>query len=706
MSSVIAGKYEVLEELGASAAGTTYKVRHTLLDSIFTLTVLPDGLSQDPARLGRVQRAVRSAFELKHDHIVRLLDLGCEGDRYHLVEAFAEADTLEHALRQRRAFSAGDALQLAWQLADALAYAHERGVVHGALTPANVLVERAAVPRVLLSGFVVAAVAASEHELVPALAGYTAPERLAAADGAQPDPRSDVFALGLLLFEMLEGTGFFAGKSPDAIADILRDTSGPLLPRFSRIAPSGVSAVVARAIRRAPADRQQGMTQLRRELDACLQRLDRSPGETSVAVDVTPSVPAPPPKSVETPVQAPRAVESRGSVPKSAESAVRRPVTVITPRAPRPEPVDAPMAEASRDEAVAVRPSRGRPIVVGSAAVAFDESMPNLAPEQVGMTAERIVARQLLAAAGVRPGVRRRIPVASGALVLVALVFGWLVFRPSKKMPAAPTEIPAVAEVAPAATPSVVAATAKTARVEPSPVAAAPLAPSEDGMSEPPAVQEQVALARPPVAPEPPMARDLPPRITKSRPGKDAPVNVLEGSAVDFSVTATDGTPAGRLAYAWSLDGERVSKRPTWRFVAPPASTGTTHQVEVEVTDGAGQKAPLSWSIAVSPRMTEANVREWLARLATAWERKDVAALRLYGIVTNDDQADEVRRWVSRHAGYHVAFREETIRAQGQYASVAVDRVDLDGAGRTISSRRESYELEKRASGFIVLRAR
>src|SRR5438093_987672 len=112
MSTLIAGKYEVLETLGESAAGTTYRVRHTLLDSILTLTVLPDGLALDTERLGRVQRAVRSAFELKHERIVRVLDLGCEGDRYHLVEAAVEADPLGRVLRERGALSAGDALQL------------------------------------------------------------------------------------------------------------------------------------------------------------------------------------------------------------------------------------------------------------------------------------------------------------------------------------------------------------------------------------------------------------------------------------------------------------------------------------------------------------------------------------------------------------------------------------------------------------------
>src|SRR5438132_8785973 len=270
--TVIGGKYEVLEELGDGAAGTAYKVRHALLDTLLSVTVLPAALTDDPRQLALVQDAVRQAFGLRHDHIVPVLDFGEEGERYYLVEAFVDAEPLDRVLRDGKPLAPSDALHVARQLADALAYAHERGVVHGALTPATVRFHREAPPRAMLSGFATASAAAR----VP----YSAPERLA---GTTDDARSDVFALGLLLFEMLEGKRFFAGSDEES-RDILLHGDGPLLPQFSRIVPSGVSGLVGRALRRSPAHRQQSMAQVRSEIDACLRRLGERSAEAKAPV--------------------------------------------------------------------------------------------------------------------------------------------------------------------------------------------------------------------------------------------------------------------------------------------------------------------------------------------------------------------------------------------------------------------------------------
>src|SRR5436309_8808020 len=158
--TLIAGKYEVLEALGDGAAWETYTVRHALLDTLLSVTVLPAALTDDPRQLALVQDAVRQAFGLRHDRIVPVLDFGEEAKRYYLVEAFVDAEPLDRVLRDGKPLAPTDALHVARQLADALAYAHERGVVHGGLTPATVRIHREALPRALLSGFATAAAAA------------------------------------------------------------------------------------------------------------------------------------------------------------------------------------------------------------------------------------------------------------------------------------------------------------------------------------------------------------------------------------------------------------------------------------------------------------------------------------------------------------------------------------------------------------------
>jgi hypothetical protein len=160
------------------------------------------------------------------------------------------------------------------------------------------------------------------------------------------------------------------------------------------------------------------------------------------------------------------------------------------------------------------------------------------------------------------------------------------------------------------------------------------------------------------------------------------------------------------LAYDWFLDGRRVGRRQAWRFMAPPAATGTVHRVEVRVSrDGAAKTARMSWRVEVSPRMTELNVHDWLDRLAGAWERKDVATLRLFGIVQGDAETEALRTRLSRYRGYRVAIANETIRTHGSRATVSFDLTELEGRGKTITSRRESYVLAKQPSGFIGLRS-
>ena len=278
MQEIIAGKYEALEEMSASAAGTTHKVRHVLLDALCSLTVVSPTAEQRP----QVEDAVRRAYRLRHDHIVPVLDFGREADRYQVVEAFVEAEPLDRVLREAGPLPRAEALHVARQLAAALGHAHENGVVHGAISPASIRVQRGIPPRAMFSGFG-AAVSAS---LDPAaLRRHSAPERLA---GHDVDARSDIFTLGLLIFEMFEGEPFLPDGEDEIRALLLHGTE-PLMPRFSRIAPTGVSALVARAIRRSPAQRQQSMAQLQSEIDACLRRL----GETGARVRGAASVDSP-----------------------------------------------------------------------------------------------------------------------------------------------------------------------------------------------------------------------------------------------------------------------------------------------------------------------------------------------------------------------------------------------------------------------------
>jgi Protein kinase domain len=628
--------YELVEEIASAPSGKTYKARQRVSGSLAAVTVLSPSLLADRGRLGAIRSAVEHASRLRHPRIVPVLEFRRELDRYLVVEAFSDAEPLERVLRESGAFAMLDALRFARELADALAHAHENGIVHGRLGPEHVRLERDAL-RPVVSGFGIPFAASIR---------YSAPEQVA---GGEVDARTDIFAFGLLLFELLEGRPFFAGDEEETKAILLRGDT-PLLPRFSRIAPVGVPRLVARTLRRRPAARPT-MARVRAEIDACLSALGGA-------------------------APAPRA------------------------RAPRDVPV------------------RRHTLVVVDEAVGEEKSE---RPRASGITAERVVAERLLIAAGGRPRRSRRGPYAALAgAVIVGVLLGWRLLGPRRvERPPAPPVAVAPPEVAPPEPPP--AEPVQTVDVPPSPppdevVDEGPPAPPE----EPAAPAASVDVARPPPPEEPTPAVEAPvattdagtmgpvapPRIESYRPRDRDPLTLSEGAATIFSARAVSDEAQGTLAYAWFVDGKRAARGPSWRFVAPPAATASTHTVELRVSDDAGRTAvPVSWNVAVTPQISADNVRDWLERVVAAWQARDLATLRLYGIVGTADEERAVREQMPRQ-GHWVAIANEAIRTDGRFATVRFDLVEHDERGRSLSSSSESYALEKRADGFVALRPR
>src|SRR2546428_672577 len=239
-------------------------------------------------------------------------------------------------------------------------------------------------------------------------------------------------------------------------------------------------------------------------------------------------------------------------------------------------------------------------------------------------------------------------------------------------------------------------------RAPPGPAAApAGAAPAEEASRPNAPAGETAASTKPEPVPH------VAPRIVSHSPRRRDALRVTEGTALDFDVRASAEDPDAALAYVWFVDGRRVGRQRRFRFVTPPAATATTHAVGVEVSDDAGLKAPrLSWTVDVAPRMREVDVRGWLERLASAWERRDLATLQLYRIVTSEEDAQAIRKRLPRAKDHQVSIGVERIRTRAQYATVAFALTEFDARGRLVSTQRESYELEKQASGFVGLRAR
>jgi serine/threonine protein kinase len=246
------GRYEILEPIGLGASSTVFKARDTLIGRIVAIKTLQSGLN-DPAWRDRFMAEARIVGQLSHPRIVKLHDVGIDetsGAPY-LVMEYVVGETLEKHMAARKT---GPQQAYAWgaALARALAYAHEQGIVHGDVKPANIMINQDG--RVMLTDFGIARFAAHTTQ-VGSLRGtpaYLAPEQI---EGQPTDGRSDLFSLGIVLYQVATGQRPFEGDSLQAVcAQILK--AGITAPsKVNPALPRAFDGIVARCLARNPEDR-------------------------------------------------------------------------------------------------------------------------------------------------------------------------------------------------------------------------------------------------------------------------------------------------------------------------------------------------------------------------------------------------------------------------------------------------------------------
>jgi eukaryotic-like serine/threonine-protein kinase len=280
------GPYEVLAPLGAGGMGEVYKARDTRLDRSVAIKVLPERSSLTPEARQRFEREARTISQLQHPHICALHDVGREGDTEYLVMELLEGETLAERLA-RGALPLEQALRFGADIADALDKAHRQGIVHRDLKPGNVMVTKSGVKLLdfgLAKAFSSTPASAPAFTALPtavpnltqdgAILGtvqYMAPEQL---EGKTTDARTDIFALGCLLYEMCTGHKAFSGSSQASlISSIMKEDPAPISNR-TPMSPASLDVVVKTCLAKDPEDRWQTARDVAIQLEAI--RDDRS----------------------------------------------------------------------------------------------------------------------------------------------------------------------------------------------------------------------------------------------------------------------------------------------------------------------------------------------------------------------------------------------------------------------------------------------
>jgi len=274
------GAYEILSPLGAGGMGEVYRASDTRLDRVVALKVLPHHWAQDSEMKQRFEREARIIGSLNHPNICVLHDIGQQDGRDFLVMEYLEGETLAARL-ERGAIPWQEASKLALRIADALDKAHRRGVVHRDLKPANIiltssgpkLLDFGLAKRTLPSGPTSSSQAATlTNVTVPgAIIGtlqYMAPEQL---EGEEADARTDIFAFGTVLHEMVTGKKTFEAKSRVMLMAAIAASEPAPLSQAQPAIPAAVEHVVRVCLAKDPMDRWQTARDVYAELEWAAQ---------------------------------------------------------------------------------------------------------------------------------------------------------------------------------------------------------------------------------------------------------------------------------------------------------------------------------------------------------------------------------------------------------------------------------------------------
>jgi eukaryotic-like serine/threonine-protein kinase len=270
------GPYEIQSPLGAGGMGEVYRARDTRLGRDVAIKVLPEHLCGDPNLKSRFEREARAISALSHPHICHLYDVGSQAGTDYLVMELLQGESLADRL-QKGALPLSKALQVGIEIAEALETAHKNGIVHRDLKPGNVMLTKSGaklldfgLAKPALSRAAIASGAAATMTKALTAEGriigtfqYMAPEQV---QGHEADARTDLFALGTVLYEMVTGRRAFHGKSEISVMSAILEREPESISAVQPLAPPMLDHVIQRALAKDPDERWQSVSDLKAEL--------------------------------------------------------------------------------------------------------------------------------------------------------------------------------------------------------------------------------------------------------------------------------------------------------------------------------------------------------------------------------------------------------------------------------------------------------
>src|SRR5271165_5451371 len=285
--STILGQYEIRSPLGAGGMGEVYRAHDTRLNREVAIKVLPESLTSDPERLRRFEQEARAVAALNHPNILAVYQMGTHDGASYMVTELLEGETLRERLR-RGPIPIRKAIDYAVQIAHGLAAAHDKGITHRDLKPENLFVTKDGRVKILdfglakvgpskdSSGLEATQSIGTEPGMVMGTVGYMSPEQVR---GKTADHRSDIFAFGTILYEMVTGKATFRKPTSAETMTAILNEEPPSISQIAPTSPPALLRIVHRCLEKNPEQRFQSASDLAFALEAASDS-----GTSSVAV--------------------------------------------------------------------------------------------------------------------------------------------------------------------------------------------------------------------------------------------------------------------------------------------------------------------------------------------------------------------------------------------------------------------------------------
>lgn len=267
---VLGNRYEIVERLGSGGMSYVYKARCSLLNRYVAVKILRPEFTSDESFIKKFKRESQAAASLCHQNIVNVYDVGVDGDIYYIVMEYVEGKTLKQLIKEKKRLEPIEAAGIARQVCRALVHAHKNHIIHRDIKPHNILITKEGIAKVTDFGIARAATGSTVTNSGNVIGSvhYFSPEQ---ARGGYTDEKSDLYSLGIVMYEMVTGKVPFEGESPISVA--LKHLQEPVTPPGQLVEdlPTGLEQIIVKAVQKEADKRYNSAQEMLKDLELFLK---------------------------------------------------------------------------------------------------------------------------------------------------------------------------------------------------------------------------------------------------------------------------------------------------------------------------------------------------------------------------------------------------------------------------------------------------